>query len=410
MKRLRLYYTAFFADALLRRILTYAVVIYGVEQLGGGRWAGLLYFCLVVPYLLSVHAGCLIDRHSKNRLLQTTAGGAVGLMIILAAADFTHLPPGVPATVAFLGYGILSAFAYPALIAAAPDVAPPHQTGHATVIINTLSMLCHVCAPLITGLLRVTFSWPGFFLVLAGLAGVKWAALRAVRLPDRPGAEGDGRAHLRELYQFCRSNRAFSALMLAIACFSGLIIGPLEMLMPLFAEKGLQLSPVPAGAFLAVGGLGLAIGAFAALRLAGRPQEGTWLLGSAAGGALLISAMTWVAAPAAFVLLFAGGMLGGVFSSLSICWTQRLAPGHLRGRIMGLFTLILGAPPALGGALSGVLADVIGPIATIRIFFTGVTVVFVVFLATLKSLRSAEGGAQLSPATNVSDEGTPRPA
>jgi predicted MFS family arabinose efflux permease len=400
MSRLGLYYAAFFADALLRRILTYAVVIYGVEQLGGGRWAGLLYFCLVVPYLLSVHAGCLIDRRSKNRLLQTTAAGAMVLMLILAGADFSGLPIAGAATFVFLTYGILSAFAFPALIAAAPDVAPPDKAGHATVMINTLSMLCHVCAPLMTGLLRVTLSWPSFFVALAGLAGVKWLTLRAVRLPDRPGAEGDGRAHLRELYQFFRSDRTFASLMLAIACFSGLIIGPLEMLMPLFAEKGLQLSPVPAGAFLAVGGVGLALGAFAALRLAGRPREGAWLTGSAAGGAVLIGAMTWVPAPAAFVLVFAGGMLGGVFSSLGISWTQRLAPAPLRGRIMGLFTLILGAPPAMGGALAGAMTDALGPVATIRLFFFAAAVVFAVFFAMLKALRHSAHGAPLnSPAS-----------
>ena len=404
MKRLPVFYAAFFTDAVLRRMITYAVVLYGAEVLGGGQWAGLLYLCLVLPYLLSLHAGSVIDHSARRRVLQITAASTLALMLVLAGAEQCGTPHGLVIAAVILVYGIVSAFAYPAFVAAVADVAERERIGHSTVVVNILAMLSHVCAPVAVGLLRMNLAWPALFGVFAALAAASWLALAGARLPRTtpPADTTTVRERLRELYVFCREHPSLPSLLLAIAAFSGLVVGPLEVLTPLFAENPLGLPPLRAGAFLAAGGLGLVAGAFGALKLVGRVNLGAWLCGCGVAGGLLIIVMTFAGTNAAFGLFFTAGALGGVFSSLAIAGTQARASDALRGRVMGLFTLILGAPPAIGGALAGAMSDTFGTVTTIRVFFTTVAVVFAVFFVTLKSLRPRT--------TSVADAGTPRPA
>lgn len=388
MSRHHLYYAAFFTDATLRRTVTYAAVIYGAEVLGGGYWAGLLYLCLELPYLLSLHAGSVIDSFLKRSVLQVTAGATLATMLALFAAEKAGAP-GIIVAAILLAYGTVSAFSYPTFFAAVPEVIESNCVQRSTVVVNILSMISHVCGPVAVGVLRATLSWPAFFGVLAVMAATGWLFLQGAGLHRTPAPvrEKSSVGPLRELYLYCRTHPSLPALMLMITAFSGLVMGPLEVLTPLFADTSLRLSPLQAGAFLATGGAGLVVGAFGALKLVSRGELGVWLCGSTALGGLLIAGMSFTNTEAAFVLFFVSGVLGGVFSSLSIAGMQVRASDLLRGRIMGLFTLLLSAPAALGGVIAGSMSDALGTVATMRIFFATVVVVFVVFFATLKSLR-----------------------
>jgi hypothetical protein len=94
MNRLPVYMAAFFLDALLRRMVTYALVLYGAEVLGGARWAGVLYFALLLPYLCSVHAGGVIDRARKRTVLQMATGTTALLMVGLFIVANSAMPSG----------------------------------------------------------------------------------------------------------------------------------------------------------------------------------------------------------------------------------------------------------------------------------------------------------------------------
>jgi DHA3 family macrolide efflux protein-like MFS transporter len=391
------YYAAFFAGACLRRIVAYVAVIYGFEVLGGGIWSGLFYLCLVSPYLLSVYAGSVIDAASKRLVLQVSSALPVLILGLLAGADHWHwLGSGAAhgwLMAALLGgYGIVSAFAYPAFLAVVPDIVDRAAMGRTTAMVNVLSMLCYVCGPLAAGLLRAWLSWSGLVAALAGCAVLAWLLLLFVPLPaHRPGAapvESEWERQ-REMLAYCRQHAGLFALLVASGVFAGFVVGPLEVLGPLYAQDPLGYAPLRASLFMAAGGIGLLSGAIAALWLVGRGRLAAWLCGSGVGGGAFIVGLTLAPAWAAFPLFFAGGFLGGVFNSLSLAATQERTPDHLRGRVLGLLSLILGATPALSGLATGALISAVGTVVAMRLVFTGVIAAFVLLYFKQPALNAA---------------------
>ena len=332
-------YLSFFLGAVVRRTLPYAAVVYGFEVLGGQEWSGTFYVCLVLPYLAcSLAAGRMIDRLSPGPVLHHATLAAMGLVAVLAVLLSSAAPHGVVMSVLLFGYGIAYTFAYPAYIAAIPAIVPPTLAARATVWVNVLALASLAYAPLVVGALRSFLDWPAVFVVLAALALAAAFATRALRLSRRsaPTDAATG-ARLGELITYCRGRRPLTALLLATGLFAGLIVGPLEVLLPHFAERTLGLGPLAAGMFIAVGGTGLVVGSIATLRLLGRGQAGRWLCATASLGAACVVAMTVVPPRAAIAAFFLSGVFGGAFSSLSIAATQAGAAEAFRGRIMGLF-------------------------------------------------------------------------
>jgi MFS family permease len=391
------FYVAYFCGSLVRRMLAYATVVYGFEVLGGGQWSGLFYFCLLVPYLLfSLHAGVLIDASSKRRVLQVTSTASLLLLGLLFAAEQGQWLGNGPAhgwliaAIVFV-YGSAYTVAYPTFIAAIPELADRSRLGHTTIIVNVLAAVSMAYAPLVVGALREWLSWPELFGALAALAAVSWVSVQ--RILFRPGAgpprARSGGVRLVELVRFLRGHPTLPGLLVTAIVFSGLIAGPMEVLLPQFAERTLGFSPFQAGLFIAFGGTGLVLGSVAALRIAGRGRAGAWLCGTGSAGAALIVLMTLAPPAVVYPLFFLSGVLGGVFSSLSISGTQAGASDAVRGRVMGLFSLIAGGVPALGGALAGVVSATAGTVPTLRVAFTALAVIFVILFAAMKSLRAA---------------------
>lgn len=404
------YYAAFFADTLLRRVMTYAIVLYGAEVMGRGAWAGVLYVCLVAPYLLSIYAGSLIDTLPRVRVVRQSSLIALILMAAFTGLTYpAHPQAWLIATVLFI-YGIVSAFTYPAFFAGVADLAEPEHLSHSTIVMNVLTLASQIGGPIFVGVLRAFLSWPAFFVAATGLAALQLLALRNVP-PGRPTTARRSFAEvarspwsdMAELRDYTRAHATLSTLVLAVTLFATLAIGPIEVLVPLFAAKKLALSSTAAGMFMALGGIGLVIGALGALRVVGRVRTGAWLTASALVGGISVILMTVSPELVAYALYLTAGIAAGIFSSLSLAAIQEASTAELRGRVLGLFSLVLGAPPAIGGAVSGLLSDSIGSAAALRIFCGIGCGVFVLLYATRPALRAA---ADRAP----SGDETPAPA
>jgi MFS family permease len=410
----RAYYAAFFTDTLLRRVMTYAIVLYGAEVMGRGAWAGALYVCIVAPYLLSIYAGSLIDTLPRVRLVRQTAASTLVVMGGFTALTYAHVPHAWPLATLLFVYGLVSAFAYPAYFAGIADLADPDRLATSTVGMNVLTLASQVAGPVFVGVLRAFLSWPQVFAAATLLAAVQLIALRTVPwgrpVTSRRSFAEVARspwADMAELHAYTRTHATLATLVLAVTLFSTLAIGPLEVLVPLIAPKSFALSSAVAGLFMATGGVGLVVGALAALKLVGRVRTGMWICMSALAGGIAVILMTVSPEPLAFALYLAAGIAAGVFSSLSLAAIQQASTGALRGRVLGLFSLVLGAPPAIGGAAAGVMSDSIGAPAALRLFCGVGCVAFLLLLATRPALRAAAAdAAESTPPAG----GTPEPA
>jgi MFS family permease len=404
----RAYYAAFFADTLLRRVLTYAIVLYGLDVMGRGAWAGVLYVCLVAPYLLSVYAGSLIDTLPRVRIVRRTSAITLVLISVFAAVSYAERPSAWVIATIILLYSVVSAFAYPAYFAGVADLAEPERLAQSTIAMNVLTLASQIGGPVFVGVLRAFLSWPAFFAAASALAVVQLLALRGIPdgrvIPSRRSFAEVARSpweDIGELLAYHRRHATLATLIFSVALFSTLAIGPIEVLVPIYAERTLALSSTSAGMFMAAGGIGLVIGALVALRLVARVRPGVWMCAAAWVGGIAIIAMSFLSRSVAAVAYLTAGIAAGVFSSLSLAAIQQAATAELRGRVLGLFSLALGAPPAIGGAIAGVLSDSIGAPAALRILCGTGAMGFLLLFVTRPALRTARS----TPST----DGTPEP-
>jgi len=125
--------------------------------------------------------------------------------------------------------------------------------------------------------------------------------------------------------------------------------------LPVLAQQTLHSGPATFGVVTGCFGAGALVGALLSAAL-GRASMRTLLVGMAGFGLAELLLAPLRSAPAAGALLFAVGLSFTLWTSNSNSTLQLEAPGHLRGRVVGLYYYAFnGAGPA-GGILSGWLA------------------------------------------------------
>jgi hypothetical protein len=145
-----------------------------------------------------------------------------------------------------------------------------------------------------------------------------------------------------------------------------LVGAPFTVLMPIFADKVLHAGPGGLGILMSSIGVGSLIGSLLLASRRGLSGLGQWLVGSSAGlgAALVLFSFTGsfvvsllILAPAGFCLFY-----GATASNALI---QAMSPEAMRGRTIGILSmLILGVAP-FGALMAGVLAERFGAPLTV---------------------------------------------
>ena len=160
-----------------------------------------------------------------------------------------------------------------------------------------------------------------------------------------------------------------------------------QPLLPVFAEKVLNVGPTALGALASAGGLGALMGL---VFIASRRQierKSTYFY----GGSLTALVFLFVFAasntyPLAFAaLLLAGAGVSG-FSSMQSTLILLSAPDAVRGRVMGIQSLVIGVLP-LGSLMVGVAAEFLGPGEALRAVAAGGLVLTGLWVGVAKQMR-----------------------
>src|SRR5262249_272826 len=143
-----------------------------------------------------------------------------------------------------------------------------------------------------------------------------------------------------------------------------------------------QAAPFVIGLMFGIGGLGSMLGA-----LLGAQAHKRWRMGQILVGAFWLFALLWPLYAVAPSLLALGTILGAfwvgdaIYDVAQISYRLALIPDALRGRVNGAFRLVIFSCDALGIALTGVLLQQLGVLATIFCF--AVALVLLAVAATL---------------------------
>ena len=360
--------------AQLLSTLTFGVVAAALgwqayERTGSPLTLGLIGLAEFLPALIfALPAGQMADRLDR-RLVTAFGMGivvlmAVGLTADAIAGDSSALPLYFLAAGLGVGRSFASA-AFTPMLAAAVSAADLPRT---MALSSSTWQGALIFGPFLGGLLQAWGNVPPYvFAALLDLVAVLLILGVTRRVGTEHRAEVTGPPTMRDATAGLRLIRHTPALLGAISLdLVAVLFGGATALLPIIASDILGVGAVGYGVLRAAPGLGaVAVG----LVLAGRPirrRVGPVLLFAVAGFGVFtivlgISTAYWLTFVA--LLLLSGSDMVSVYIRSTL--TPLLTPAKLRGRVVAVERVFVGASNELGAFESGVLAQFIGTVGAI---------------------------------------------
>ena len=360
------------------------------DDTGSSTYVGISGGVALVPLVVfALWGGSIADAVDKRRmLLLTNAGIALTSLGLWAqAAAGSHSVGLVLALLALQQacFGLNS----PARGATIPRLVPPAELPAANALGSTTFGLGAVVGPLLAGALIPVAGLPTLYLAdSVFLCATLYAVWRLPALPPTPHASGERRpTGPRSVVEGFRYISLHAVLLVSfLADIIAMVLGMPRALFPEMAEQtfgdppgggvalGALFAAIPAGALAA----GLLSGTFTRLRRHGAATAvavGVWGLAIAGFG---LSRPLWLAV--AFLAL--GGAADFVSMVFRGSILQTAATDEMRGRMSGVFFVVVAGGPRLADLLHGVVGDAVG--TRLAVTAGGVLVVVGIVLLVLR--------------------------
>lgn len=330
---------------------------------------GLVAFASQIPTLiLAPFAGVMVDRLNRHRILVVTQILSMLQSFALAGLSFAGIITVRDILLLQAAQGIINAFDTPARQAFVVEMVDDRaDLPNAIALNSSMVNLSRVIGPSIGGVIIAAVGEAWCFL----LDGVSYLAVIAslvamrVAVDVTPRSTAPIREELRAGFRYVTEFAPIRNALLLLALVSTMGM-PYTVLMPAIARNVLHGDSHTLGFLMTASGLGALAGA---LYLASRRTVvglgSVIAIASVAFGTglVLFSFSRNLALSLAVLPIAGGGMMVTLASTNTII--QTLVEERLRGRVMSFYAMaFLGSAP-LGSLISGVLADRVGPTATI---------------------------------------------
>lgn len=342
-----------------------ALQIYAIT--GSSFYVGLVGLCSLVPLIVfGLYGGAVADAVDRRKLGLVTAFGALLLSAALAAVSIAHIRSVAPLYAIVALEAVCFAMNSPARSSMIPRLLPPEQLPAANALASLAGGVGQMTGPMLGGVVVGFWGYQAAYLV--DVAAFSASLYAMWRLPAMLPGEGDGAI---------RRRPSVMAGLRYLAARPNLRTTFVSDLAAMVLAQPRVLFPAVAGLWF--GGDTRTVGLLAAAPAAGA------LLGSVFSGwlgrvnrqglAVLVAIASWGAAIAAFGLT-RNLWLGLTFLALAGCadtismvfrntMLQSAAPDDMRGRLQGVFLVVVVGGPRLGDFLAGSVSDLFSPTAAV---------------------------------------------
>jgi len=353
-------------------------------------YLGLLGASFAIPMIaLPAVGGTIADRVDRLTVLKFTQTAMMLCAVAMATlALFRVITIWDIIVVSFLS-SVALAVDNPTRQALIPDLVPPGELLSAislnSVAFNGAALVGPSVAGLILGLagqeLLLGSAIVFYLNALSFLAVLVPVFLIHPRPVDRPPTVARFHSAIVEGFSYVRERRSL-LLLLALSAVISIFGRSFSQLLPVFARDVLQVGSEGYGVMLALPGAGTLLAGFALAGGGHHFDRRRLIVASQIGFAATVIAF---ALSRSFVFSLAmlgiGGFCATAFGAIAATILQIESAGHLRGRVMSLYTItIIGFGP-LGSLISGSLATAI-PVSLAVIFPALVIVVFLAVAVT----------------------------
>ncbi|MDD4933768.1 MAG: MFS transporter [Methylacidiphilaceae bacterium] len=336
------------------------------QMTGSPFWLGLFGFAGSLPLLLfSVPAGAVADRIARRRIVILAQLAALLLALLLGLLAFFHLLSLLAFGLLIFAIGIAGSFELPARQALFLDAAPTDEIRAAVAWNSVLFNGARWIGPVVAAFLIPALGVAACFWANALSYAVSLGCLLRISPPSRRASAKPMLHSLREGVRYIATRRALLGQAAMIGCVT-IFAWPYTVLLPFFAESVLHSGPKGLGLLISANGAGSLLGSLTAaaiVRTTPLPRIvfggiGLFLL-SAAGFALCRSF------PFSALLLGMAGFGLVLFLSAANAFLQENAPEELRGRVVGISTLLFQGLFPVGSLFAAFLSRFWGASATV---------------------------------------------
>jgi MFS family permease len=345
---------------------TVGVGILVTTATGKAGWTGLVAAAGFVPTaLLAPLGGALADRVPRRTLLLiTTAFQILFAALLTFVASLGDPSPGL-VTLIVLGAGCANAIGFPAFQAMLPDLVPREDLPGAVALSSAQWNLGRVIGPALAGLVIGLGGYELAFLLNTLSFFAVFAVVASFRLPRPAGASG--LSILGSMREGARFVRGDAALRFVVACMAlnSLLAAPFIALIPAVALDVFHEEKLGTAVLVTAQGVGAVCMGLGLATLFARFGTRRVLLGVLL--TLPVALVLYALAPTLPLAMVAIFLVGGLYlGSLSSFTTvaQLRAPPELRGRVVSVLMMLIGALYPVGSIVQGAIADEIGLRAT----------------------------------------------
>jgi MFS family permease len=363
-----------------------ALGVYVTEHTHQAAWTGTVAAAAFLPIaFLSPIGGALADRYPRRLLLIGTSVFQMGLAALLTVLFVVGDPSAPILTLIALGNGMAAALGFPSYQAMLPDLVPVEDLAGAIALSSAQYNLGRVVGPAIAGIVIAIggYAWAEGVNAVSFLAVV--AVMLIINLPP-PNANARAEKLFRSIadgFRFVRREPGLRITALAM-CLNTFLAAPFIALVPAMAQEVLHSGKTGTSVLVTAQGAGAVLMAFTLGSLVERFRARRVLI--TLMSALPFALVAYASAPnlaLSAVALFAVGLLYlGALSSFTTI-AQLRVPTEIRGRVLAVFTVILGSLYPLGSIIQGKIADHVG----LRKVTIGSAIAMVVVLLATRALR-----------------------
>ena len=350
------------------------------------KWPAFLMVAMIGPTLvLGAWAGALADRCRKHSLIVSTQIGFLLSATILTCLVYARVSDIGMLLVLMLGHGIIQAIDLPTRLSFVPDLVERDDLRNAIALNSLQFNVARAIGPALAGFALTTMG-PAFCFLLNALSYVSvLVALGMMRdIPVRPPATQ--RNENQSSWAVVRSNPYLFYLIL-LAGWMSITGWPLLALLPAFAEKMLTHSAGDYSSLLSSVGLGALLAALTTATYANEKRQHLILFMGVvlvAGGLIGLSLARELLAAGCCAGVYGYGMI--LFFATGQGVVQLGTKDEHRGKVMGIWAMMLGGGAPMGNLVLGPAADRWG-VTTIIMVEAGAVLLAALLILLILGLR-----------------------
>ena len=327
-------------------------------------WLGIVGFLNTFPMLLfALYGGSIADRFSKHKIILITQSLSLLQAVILTALVFLNLATVEMVCLLSFTLGTINAFDVPARQSFVVDLVGKENLANAIALNSASFNAARIVGPAIGGIVigAVGVAWCFFINALSFFAViVVLLKMKGVTKNHPPKEKQSIMTGLMESIRYVRSDPSVMVIMFLVAAVT-MFGWSYTVLLPIFADKILQIGAVGLGNLMMSFGIGAFIAAIIVASTESKVRPIRFIYNGIALFVIGVSifALSTNVAVSIYSLVFVGmGLI--MFISTANASIQREAPDAMRGRVLGLYLLIFQGLAPFGQLGMGWLANAIG--------------------------------------------------